>query len=76
MAAINALNPLQNKIRELATAGLGINAGMVVGILRGGDQWVAGYGTLDPGQRPPDEDNIFEIGSITKVFTTLVLAEG
>jgi CubicO group peptidase (beta-lactamase class C family) len=75
MAAINALNPLQNKIRELATAGLGINAGMVVGILRGGDQWVAGYGSFDAGQQPPDEDAIFEIGSVTKVFTTLVLAE-
>jgi CubicO group peptidase (beta-lactamase class C family) len=75
MAAINTLNPLQSKIRDLATAGLGKHAGIVVGILRGGDQWVAGYGRFDSGQQPPDEDAIFEIGSVTKVFTTLVLAE-
>jgi CubicO group peptidase (beta-lactamase class C family) len=78
--AINTLNPLQSKIRDLATAGLGKHAGMVVGILRGGDQWVAGYGSFDAcsfdaAQQPPDEDAIFEIGSVTKVFTTLVLAE-
>jgi len=75
MAAINTLNPLQSKIRDLATAGLGKHAGIVVGILRGGDQWVAGYGSFDAGQQPPAEDAIFDIGSVTKVFTTLVLAE-
>ena len=75
MAAINTLEPLQSKIRDLATAGLGKHAGIVVGILRGGDQWVAGYGSFDAGQQPPDEDAIFDIGSVTKVFTTLVLAE-
>jgi len=73
--AINTLNPSQNKIRDLATTRLGNNAGIVVGIVRGGEQWVAGYGALDAGQQPPDEDTIFEIGSVTKVFTTLVLAE-
>jgi serine-type D-Ala-D-Ala carboxypeptidase/endopeptidase len=75
MAAINTLNPLESKIRDLATAGLGKHAGIVVGILRSGDQWVAGYGSFDAGQQPPDEDAIFDIGSVTKVFTTLVLAE-
>jgi len=75
MAAINTLTPLQSRIRDLATAGLGKHAGIVVGIRRGGDQWVAGYGSFDAGQRPPDEDAVFDIGSTTKVFTTLVLAE-
>jgi CubicO group peptidase (beta-lactamase class C family) len=55
-----------SKIRDLATAGLGKNAGMVVGILQGGEPWIAGYGSLDAA--------IFEIGSVTKVFTTLLLA--
>src|SRR5262245_8829758 len=75
MAAINTLSPLQSKIRDLAIAALGKHAGIVVGILRGGDPWVAGYGSFDAGQLPPDEDAIFEIGSVTKVFTTLLLAE-
>jgi len=75
MAAINILSPLQSQIRDLATAGLGKHAGMVVGVVRGGDQWVAGYGSFDAAQQPPDKDPIFEIGSITKVFTTLLLAE-
>jgi CubicO group peptidase (beta-lactamase class C family) len=75
MAPIDPLDPLQIKIRDLATAALGKHAGIVVGILRGGDQWVAGYGSLDAGQQPPDEDTIFEIGSVTKVFTTLLFAD-
>jgi serine-type D-Ala-D-Ala carboxypeptidase/endopeptidase len=75
LVGINTLNALQNQIRDLATARLGKNAGMVVGILRGAEPWVAAYGSLDAGQQPPDEDAIFEIGSVTKVFTTLVLAE-
>src|SRR3954467_14115238 len=43
MSAIHGANPLESKIRDLATAGLGKKAGMVVGVIRGGEQWVAGY---------------------------------
>lgn len=74
-AGINALNALRNKIRDLATARLGKNAGMVVGVVRRGETWAAGFGALDAERQPPDEDTIFEIGSITKVITTLLLAE-
>jgi CubicO group peptidase (beta-lactamase class C family) len=61
------MKSVPDKIRALATAGLGKQAGMVVGILQGGESWVAGCGSL--------EAAIFEIGSVTKVFTTLLLAE-
>jgi CubicO group peptidase (beta-lactamase class C family) len=75
MLATGSLEPLWNKIDGLAAAGLGKNAGMVVGVLRGGERRVAGYLVLDAGRQPPDEHSICEIGSVTKVFTALVLAD-
>ena len=36
---------------------------------------MAGYGSFDAGQQRPHEDAIFDIGSVTKVFTALTLAE-
>jgi CubicO group peptidase (beta-lactamase class C family) len=51
------------------------NVGVSVGIIRGEDMMVFGYGrvSLDSNTRP-DGDTIYEIGSITKVFTALLLA--
>ncbi|MEJ7637483.1 MAG: serine hydrolase, partial [Singulisphaera sp.] len=48
----------------------------MVGIIDGDERSVFGYGRgpADAGA-PPDEDTIYEIGSITKVFTTLSLAK-
>jgi D-alanyl-D-alanine-carboxypeptidase/D-alanyl-D-alanine-endopeptidase len=45
-------------------------------VIAGGEEAIAGYGrarNLQP--EAPREDTIFEIGSITKVFTALLLAE-
>ncbi len=50
--------------------------GFVVGTLKDGEVWTKGYGEFEKGKgAPPDADTLFEIGSISKTFTGLLLAD-
>ncbi|MBM3548949.1 MAG: beta-lactamase family protein [Alphaproteobacteria bacterium] len=50
--------------------------GLVVGVIEPQGRRVVVHGRLDrKSDRPPDRDTLFEIGSVTKVFTALLLAE-
>lgn len=51
--------------------------GFVVGVWAGGKPTVSGYGTVSTptGDHVPDGDTLFEIGSVTKAFTGVLLAE-
>ena len=51
------------------------HVGIVVGAIAGKEEFLRGFGALRVGgTQPPDAETVFEIGSISKVFTGILLA--
>ena len=71
--------PSTDEIREILVKRIDQQkqaVGIVVGVIRPNGRRVVAYGNLAKGDpRTLDGDTIFEIGSISKVFTSLLLAE-
>lgn len=70
--------PLLKRINQLAQPYLDNNivVGMTIGVLHDGNAETMGYGhTEKNGTRVPDGDTIYEIGSMSKVLTGVLLAD-
>ncbi len=68
----------RDKIRPFASPLIedSIVVGMVIGIVKGNERQIIGYGIKSKKSNiPPDGKTLFEIGSTTKVFTGVVLAD-
>jgi CubicO group peptidase (beta-lactamase class C family) len=69
--------PSDAEIRAILKARVdsGVARGIVVGVLQDGHRRFVAYGSAGPGRAPLDEHTLFEIGSISKTFSGVLLAD-
>jgi CubicO group peptidase (beta-lactamase class C family) len=81
LAAIPAAGqgfPSEDEIKSILRARYdqGVGGGVVVGILEAdGNRRIVSFGAAGPGARALGPESVFEIGSITMVFTGILLAD-